>query len=412
MYVQLINLYGRGMIFFGWNKKDKLESLYERLSEYADSDLLESMENFIFEMDAPIEESEKRFRASFERHKNIITWQELNHMYIRHGMFEQADAMYKELFSKRKELFEESPEYAYRAFIDYVTLYKRDLKYALQCYLDAKEAFQDTDIEGFWELELMLYSNSFNEPERFLIERKYFVDQGLVTEESYHRAAFIAHLANLNDVEASEQYYYIRQYPHYLNPKTGMIIINKEEIHFLNWIGVVKPNFLPPPDSMLEKRAEEVQSVYESETWHREIDKPLKNQFGLNKTIAIDAWSLYQLTETNVLDTLEKLDCVYVSHMSIIRLLEELSRTNNPRIRILLKYLKLCTKIKIYSAGFKAQMEVRNVARYFEPESTVAIAVEKNCLMIYGEPVVDEQLVEHFGNRIIRVNQVEELMTN
>ena len=142
------------------------------------------------------------------------------------------------------------------------------------------------------------------------------------------------------------------------------------------------------------------------------IDKPLKNQFGLNKTIAIDAWSLYQLTETNVLDTLEKLDCVYVSHMSIIRLLEELSRTNNPRIRILLKYLKLCTKIKIYSAGFKAQMEVRNVARYFEPESTVAIAVEKNCLMIYGEPVVDEQLVEHFGNRIIRVNQVEELMTN
>lgn len=69
MYVQLINLYGRGMIFFGWNKKDKLESLYERLSEYADSDLLESMENFIFEMDAPIEESEKRFRASFERHK-------------------------------------------------------------------------------------------------------------------------------------------------------------------------------------------------------------------------------------------------------------------------------------------------------------------------------------------------------
>ena len=28
MYVQLINLYGRGMIFFGWNKKDKLESLW------------------------------------------------------------------------------------------------------------------------------------------------------------------------------------------------------------------------------------------------------------------------------------------------------------------------------------------------------------------------------------------------
>ena len=70
-------------------------------------------------------------------------------------MFERADAMYQELFSERRELIEEGPEYAYRAFIDYVTHYKRNLKYALQCYLDAKEAFKDTDIEGFWELELM-----------------------------------------------------------------------------------------------------------------------------------------------------------------------------------------------------------------------------------------------------------------
>ena len=189
-----------------------------------------------------------------------------------------------------------------------------------------------------------------------------------------------------------------------------MIILSEEEIHFLNWIGVVKPNFLPPPDSMLEKQAEEVQSVYESETWHREINKPLKNQFGLNKTIAIDAWSLYQLTEKNVLDTLEELDCVYVSHITIIRLLEELSRTNNPKIRILLNYLKICKKIGIYSAGFKAQLEVRNAARYFEPASTVAVAVEKDCLMVYGEPVVDEQLVEHFGNRIIRVNEIGNLI--
>ena len=85
-------------------------------------------------------------------------------------MFERADAMYQELFSERRELIEEGPEYAYRAFIDYVTHYKRNLKYALQCYLDAKEAFKDTDIEGFWELELMLYSGTFNNPERFELE--------------------------------------------------------------------------------------------------------------------------------------------------------------------------------------------------------------------------------------------------
>lgn len=405
VYVQLINLYGRGMLLFGWDKKEKLASLYERLSEYADSDLLESMSNFIYEMNAPIEESIKRFKATFEKKKNIITWQELNHLYIRHNMFDQADAMYKELLSERKELISEGPEYAYRAFIDYVTLYKRDLKYALQCYLDAKEAFHDTDIEGFWELELMLYSNSFNNPERFGEERKHFVEKGLVTEEAYHRVALIAYLTNLNNVEAIEQNNYIRQYPHFLNPKTGMVVISQEEIHFLNWIGAVKPGFLPPPDSMQTKRAEEVWNGYGNETWHREIDQQFLNQFRLINTVSIDAWGLYQLTEKNMLDCMEGFDHIFVSHMSIMRLLEELSRTDNSKIRILLNYLKVSEKVLIYSAGFKAQIDVRNATEYFEPASAVAVALEKDCTMIYGEPVVDNELVSHFGNRIIRINE-------
>ena len=410
IYVQMINLYGRGMLIFGWDKKEKLETLYERLSEYANPELLESISNFIFEMDAPIAEAEKRFLTSFESKKNIITWQELNHFYIRHGMFERADAMYQELFSERMELIEEGPEYAYRAFIDYVTLYKRNLKYALQCYLDAKETFKDTDIEGFWELELMLYSGTFNNPERFELERKQFVDKGLVTEESYHRDAFIAHLANLNDIEAIEHNNYIRQCPHLVNPQTGLLMVSKEEMQFLNWIGAVKPGFLPPSDSMVEERAKEVQNSYACETWHRKIDVQLKNQFGLNRKIAIDAWGLYQMAENDMLDVLDEFECVYVSHISVIRLLEELSRTDNVRIRILLKYLKICNKVKIYSAGFKAQIVVRNVTQYFEPESTVAVAVEKDCLMLYGEPIVDKELIEHFGNRIVRINDINKLI--
>ena len=50
LYVQLINLYGRGMLIFCWDKKEKLNDLYQRLSEYADADLLEAMSNFIFEI--------------------------------------------------------------------------------------------------------------------------------------------------------------------------------------------------------------------------------------------------------------------------------------------------------------------------------------------------------------------------
>lgn len=410
LYVQMINLYGRGMLLYGWDKKDKLNDLFSRMSEYADEDLLESMSNFIFEMGAPIEESIARFRATFEKKKTLINWQELNHLYIRHGMLDQSDRMYRELLSERKELIEDGPEYAYRAFIDYVTMYKRDLRYALQCYLDAKESFKDTDIEGFWELELMLYSSSFNNPERFEVERKYFVDQGLITEEAYHRAAFIANLTNLNEEKAKEHNEYIRQYPHIVNPKTGMLIMNREEIHFLNWIGAIQPGFLPPYDSLNVFRAAEVRNGYNTETWHRVIDKQAVNQFNINKKIAIDAWSLYQLLERGKLDVLNGFDSVYVTHMTIIRLFEEYSRTNNPQVRQLLDSLKNNDKVMLYSAGFKAQLEVRNVTRYFEPHSTVAVGVEKDCMVVYGEPVVDDELVEHFGNRIIRVSQLKELV--
>ena len=74
-------------------------------------------------------------------------------------------------------------------------------------------------------------------------------------------------------------------------------------------------------------------------------------------------------------------------------------------------YNYLFFTFNIYSAGFKAQLEVRNVTRYFEPASTVAVGVEKDCMVIYGEPVVDNELVKRFGNKIIRVNEMESLIT-
>lgn len=67
--------------------------------------------------------------------------------------------------------------------------------------------------------------------------------------------------------------------------------------------------------------------------------------------------------------------------------------------------------IKIWSGGFKAQLEVRNVVKqYLEPSSTVALAIEKSCLIVYGEPEVDMALVNHFGNRIIRENDFVEVI--
>lgn len=410
VYVQLMNIYGRGMILFGWEKIDKLEYYLERIRSYGDLDLIEAMENFIYEFKAPIADVIQRYRQTFERKRDLISWQELNHLYVRHGMLDEADTMYRELLGERKELIEEEPEYAYRAYIDYIILYHRDLRDALQCYLDAKEAFQDTDIQGFWELELMVYTNTWNDPERFEIERKPFMEKGLVTEEQFHKGAFIAYMVNLNEEKAREHFEYITKCPHMINPVTNSLVMSLEEIHFLNWIGDIKPRFTSSPQSMTKDRINGIGQWYRLEYWHRKIDITLKNHFNINKKIAIDAWGLYYIADTIGLDILDKCDAVYVSHPTIIRLLEELSRTDNGKIREILNYIGLKKVFTIRTAEFKTQMEIRNNVDYVEPATAVATAIEQKCLVVLGEQALESRLIDKFGNIIIRPDEIQKLI--
>lgn len=60
---------------------------------------------------------------------------------------------------------------------------------------------------------------------------------------------------------------------------------------------------------------------------------------------------------------------------------------------------------------FKPQLEVRNVTDYVEPAAAVALGVEQDCLVIIGDPVVDRTLIDHFGSKIIRINQLQELLS-
>lgn len=91
------------------------------------------------------------------------------------------------------------------------------------------------------------------------------------------------------------------------------------------------------------------------------INTHLLNQFKVIGTIAIDAWGLYQLLDTDNLDLITQFAHVFISHSSIIRLLDELSKTNNHKIRVLTMLLKDCSNVHIHSAAFKPQLEVRNV---------------------------------------------------
>lgn len=410
IYVSLMNMYGRGMQLFGWQKIDKLKYCLERIRNYGNPEMQETMENFLYEFEAPLEDVIQRFRDTFDKKKNINNWQELMRLYIRHGMIDKADEMYKELLTERKELISDEPEYAYRAYIDFITLYHRNLRDALQCFLDAKDAFRDTDIEGFWELELMIYTNTFNNPARFETERLPFLERGLITEEQYHRGAFIANMVNLNREKAQEHHEFIKRYPHIINPMTHMVIMQREEIHFLNWIGEVKPSFLPPEKSMMEKQVDVVLRQLRTESWHRDIDSALRNQFDIEKKLVIDAWGVYVLAETGRIELLEKCERVYITHFSIIRLLEELSRTDNQSIRNLLDYVNEKSMFSLLSPSFKAQIDVRNKLDYVEPASTVALGVEQECLIVLGDPELEHGVQDYYGSMIIRVTDVEQLL--
>lgn len=404
-----MNMYGRGMCLFGWEKKDKLNCCFNCMKDCGDSVLLESMYNFIFEFEAPLPEVIKRYRETFEKRKDISRWQELQHLYVRHGMMAEADAMYRELLTERKELIVDEPEYAYRAYIDYVLLYQRDLKDALQCYVDAKAAFKDTDIEGFWELELMFLTNTFNEPERFEVILKPFVEKGLLPEEKYYRMVFIANLLNLKEKKAGELFEIISQYPLFVNPFTGMSVSFNEDIFYLCWAGFIRPNFLAPPHSMKPMEAAEAVRCFQSENWHRNIDRPLQHRFGVEKKIVADAWSLFILEETKGLEYLHHFDCVYISHFTVMRLLEELSRVNSLVLRHIIDFVKTDPACQIASAGFPAQIEVRNNADYNETAAAVALALEKDCLVALGDTVLEDRLVDKYSQIIIRTNEIEKL---
>ena len=70
----------------------------------------------------------------------------------------------------------------------------------------------------------------------------------------------------------------------------------------------------------------------------------------------------------------------------------------------------MCDKIHIYSAGFRTQLRVRTTARYDELAAAVAVAEEKDCLMVCGDPAIDMSLINHFGYRIIRLDLFQKLI--
>lgn len=408
----LINLYGWGHKLFHWNVA---ESIKKQISQIEDENAVKAFENFFLENVGDIREAERAFIKTYEENPEFIYWQEVLQFYKRNALFdikwlEKADAWYKGLFTEHFDYISDEPEYAYRAYIDYVIHYRRNIKDAIEIYLAHKDEMKDKNISEFFKWELRMYTNCFNNPEEFNEQRKLFVEDGLLSEDEYHRTSLIAYMENL-DAENAWSHFNVS------NSAFGRIadmlepMLTAEGAHFLVWQKKVLGHKEEKWHGMSKDNIDEVLGRISSEEWHDDVSRIKKrNQYDIHENVAIDAWSLFLLANQNRLDDLECFDTVYVTHLTVNRLMEELCHYENEYIRTVLDCIQYLDNVKIVSADLGEQLIVRKKTIYDEPGTTIAVAVAKKCVAIVSEPSISKSTIAAFRNYIVRVVDFDKLL--
>lgn len=65
-----------------------------------------------------------------------------------------------------------------------------------------KDEMKDEIVRELWESELMMCTNSFNNPDEFVEMRSVLVEQGLMSENEFHRISLVAYMCNLDSENA------------------------------------------------------------------------------------------------------------------------------------------------------------------------------------------------------------------
>lgn len=163
----------------------------------------------------------------------------------------------------------------------------------------------------------------------------------------------------------------------------------------------------PGWDGFVPSRVDNALRQYQSRTWGgAQIREKLIQQFRIDQTCSLDAWVLYLLAEKDLLAALEDVDQVYLSHCTIDRLLFEISQNPNDAIHSALDFIASHDNICIRSADFTHQLKVRRRVRYTEPASAVAVALEKDCIAVIGEPDIDDVFIDTFSSNILRPTEL------
>lgn len=380
-----------------------MKECFEFIKRTQSSKVADIFSDFVFENTHSLEEAEQRFIESWKRSPSIETWMELTKFYERNWMLEKADGMFRELFEKHFDYIKDEPEYAYRAYIFYIVSYRRDVTDALEFYENHKNEMLDEELRGYWHHELMMCTNSFNDPEIFEEDRRMFMEEGFVPEDDFHRGAMVAYMLNLDRKNACKHWELAKKSLIIRDPKSGGAFFRKEAGQFLSW-QVCGPTCCDPLwKGMSRMTPESLREVYEKEEGKCLGENVLKQSgFFIKKDIVMDAYALYFLSREKRLEELDQFDHVYVTHFSIGRIFEEICHEGNEYLHRVLFYLEKKDNTRILSPSFETQIKVRKKVTYYEPCSTVALALEMECLACIGEPQLQEELTEFFGRIMVR----------
>ena len=408
----LLNLYRWGKYLFGWNIIFNMERHLEFIQKNGKEEMAITFENFIYECSHEPEEAEERYIHSWEKNPCFELWKEILQFYKRNHMLDKADAMFESLFTEHTEYVESEPEYAFRAYIGYIIDYQRDLRKALHFYLLHKNEMKDEIVRELWESELMMCTNSFNNPDEFVEMRNVLVEQGLMPENEFHRISLIAYMCNLDSENAWK--HFSKENPmfgEFGQIENEGVFLTKEGAQFLVWQKKYPPHMEREWRGINIQEANAAKALFKREEWHLS-PKSIANklQYEIHKSIAIDVWGLYLLAVEEKLELLEKFDQVYVTHFSVCRMLEEITHFKNENIEVILEYLESAEHVKLQSPNFETQLRIRENVKYYEPCSTVAMAIEAEIPAIIGEPMLIQSLIDGFKNYIVRPDDLEKMM--
>lgn len=389
----LLNLYRWGKYLFGWNIIFNMERHLEFIQKNGKEEMAITFENFIYECSHEPEEAEERYIHSWEKNPCFELWKEILQFYKRNHMLDKADAMFESLFTEHTEYVESEPEYAFRAYIGYILDYQRDLRKALHFYLLHKNEMKDEIVRELWESELMMCTNSFNNPDEFVEMRNVLVEQGLMPENEFHRISLIAYMCNLDSENAWK--HFSKENPlfgKFDKAENEGVLLTNEGARFLVWQRKYPPHMEREWRGINIQGANAAKALFEQEEWHLS-PKSIANklQYEIHKSIAIDVWGLYILAVEEKLELLEQFDSIYVTHFSVCRMLEEITHFKNENIEVILAYLESAEHVKLQSPKFETQLRIRKNVKYYEPCSTVAMAIEAEIPAIIGEPMLIHQ---------------------